>query len=116
MHIALTQVFCNSFENTAHEAIWGVILRQYITYIVLFIGEARLDAILIHGVDDMSTKDVFAYFSDFAPGSVEWIDDSSCKYLNRLISNIRKQILLPCPQTFHTWGEVIKISREFILV
>ena len=46
---------------------------------VLFAGEARLDAILIHGVDNMSTKDVFAYFGDFAPGSVEWIDDSSCK-------------------------------------
>ena len=45
----------------------------------LFAGEARLDAILIHGVDNMSTKDVFAYFGDFAPGSVEWIDDSSCK-------------------------------------
>ena len=45
----------------------------------LFLGEVRLDAILIHGVDNMSTKDVFAYFSDFAPGSVEWIDDSSCK-------------------------------------
>ena len=42
-------------------------------------GEARLDAILIHGVDEMSTKDIFAYFNDFAPGSVEWIDDSSCK-------------------------------------
>ena len=45
----------------------------------LFLGEARLDAILIHGVDNMSTKDVFAYFSDFVPGSVEWIDDTSCK-------------------------------------
>jgi len=48
---------------------------------VLFAGEVRLDAILIHGVDNMSTKDVFAYFGDFAPGSVEWIDDSSCKSL-----------------------------------
>lgn len=56
----------------------------YITVNVLFVGEARLDAILIHGVDDMSTKDVFAYFNDFAPGSVEWIDDSSCKSLQNL--------------------------------
>ena len=46
---------------------------------VLLAGEVRLDAILIHGVDNMSTKDVFGYFGDFAPGSVEWIDDSSCK-------------------------------------
>ena len=27
----------------------------------------------------MSTRDVFSYLADFAPGSVEWIDDSSCK-------------------------------------
>ena len=54
------------------------------------IGEARLDAILVHGVDDMSTKDVFSYFNDFAPGSVEWIDDSSCKSL--LTVNLAHQL------------------------
>ena len=48
-------------------------------------GETRSDAILIHGVNEMSTEDVFAYFKDFAPGSVEWIDDSSCKSLISVI-------------------------------
>lgn len=56
-----------------------ILTRLLCCLFVLFVGEARLDAILIHGVDNMSTKDVFAYFGDFAPGSVEWIDDSSCK-------------------------------------
>lgn len=51
----------------------------------LFEGETRSDAILIHGVNEMSTEDVFAYFRDFAPGSVEWIDDSSCKSLISVI-------------------------------
>ena len=27
----------------------------------------------------MSTKDVFEYFQDYMPGSIEWIDDISCK-------------------------------------
>ncbi|KAL9981837.1 hypothetical protein ACROYT_G010595 [Oculina patagonica] len=65
-------------------------------------GETRLDAILIHGVDNMSTKDIFAYFSDFAPGSVEWIDDSSCNVVwdddftaSRVLMAIGKDIPKP---------------------
>ena len=27
----------------------------------------------------MNTKDVFNYFQEFAAGSIEWIDDDSCK-------------------------------------
>ena len=61
-------------------------------------GEARLDAILIHGVDEMSTKDIFAYFNDFAPGSVEWIDDSSCK------CNIGYLIVLHCQYDKHRFS------------
>ena len=61
-------------------------------------GEARLDAILIHGVDEMSTKDIFAYFNDFAPGSVEWIDDSSCK------CNIGYPIVLHCQYDKHRFS------------
>ncbi len=43
----------------------------------MFLGEAGL----IYGVDNMRTKDEFAYFSDFGctPWSVDWIDDPSCK-------------------------------------
>jgi len=50
-------------------------------------------------VDDMSTKDVFSYFNDFAPGSVEWIDDSSCNVVwdddftaSRVLMAIGKEI------------------------
>ncbi|XP_015762406.1 PREDICTED: nuclear cap-binding protein subunit 3-like [Acropora digitifera] len=41
-------------------------------------GVARLDAIHVFGVDNMSTKDIFLYFDNYGPGSVEWIDDSCC--------------------------------------
>jgi len=41
-------------------------------------NEARLNVIHIHGVNEMSTQDVFHYFADFAPNAIEWIDDSSC--------------------------------------
>ncbi len=39
----------------------------------------RMEAVHMRGVDNMSTEEVFAYFKQFSPGSVEWIDDSSCK-------------------------------------
>ena len=56
-------------------------MRLHFTYSFFFsfLGEVRPDALFVHGVDDMSTKDVFAYFSDFGPGSIEWIDDTSCE-------------------------------------
>lgn len=38
----------------------------------------RLEAVHIRGVKNMSTKDVFEYFQEFAPSSVEWIEDNSC--------------------------------------
>ncbi|KAK6190495.1 hypothetical protein SNE40_002355 [Patella caerulea] len=38
----------------------------------------RLEAIHIRGTDEMSTQDLFKYFGEFAPGRIEWIDDSSC--------------------------------------
>ena len=28
----------------------------------------------------MSTKDVFDYFQEYMPSSIEWIDDVSCKW------------------------------------
>ncbi|RUS72364.1 hypothetical protein EGW08_019880, partial [Elysia chlorotica] len=41
----------------------------------------RLEAILLRGTENMSTEDVFKYFSDFGPKGVEWIDDFSCNVL-----------------------------------
>ncbi|CAL1536777.1 unnamed protein product [Lymnaea stagnalis] len=38
----------------------------------------RMEAILLRGTDNMSTTDVFDYFSEYAPKGVEWIDDFSC--------------------------------------
>ncbi|XP_023236863.1 nuclear cap-binding protein subunit 3-like [Centruroides sculpturatus] len=38
----------------------------------------RLDAIHFRGVNDMSTEDIFDYFKDYSPSSIEWINDISC--------------------------------------
>lgn len=44
----------------------------------------RLNALHIRGTKEMSTKDVFKYFEDYAPASLEWINDVSCK--NQFVS------------------------------
>src|SRR4051812_46050314 len=36
-------------------------------------NQVRPNALHLHGVDDMSTEDVMAYFEGFAPQAVEWI-------------------------------------------
>ena len=41
----------------------------------------RPEAIHLYGVDCMSTADCLAYFGDYGPTFVEWIDDSSCNVL-----------------------------------
>ena len=41
----------------------------------------RLDTIHMYGVDLMNSKDVLRYFTEYGPKNVEWINDSSCKYL-----------------------------------
>ena len=38
----------------------------------------REEAIHIRGIDNMTTQDVFHFFKDFNPGSIEWIDETSC--------------------------------------
>ncbi|XP_054008092.1 nuclear cap-binding protein subunit 3-like [Hylaeus anthracinus] len=38
----------------------------------------RLNVIHMRGTEEMSTKDVFKYFEDYAPASLEWINDVSC--------------------------------------
>ncbi|XP_071557984.1 uncharacterized protein [Temnothorax nylanderi] len=38
----------------------------------------RLNVIHMRGTEDMSSKDVFTYFQDYAPTSIEWINDVSC--------------------------------------
>jgi len=41
----------------------------------------RLSVIHMRGTEEMSTKDVFKYFQDYAPQSIEWINDISCKFI-----------------------------------
>ncbi|XP_076654182.1 uncharacterized protein LOC143359803 isoform X1 [Halictus rubicundus] len=38
----------------------------------------RRNVIHMRGTEEMSTKDVFKYFEDYAPASIEWINDVSC--------------------------------------
>ncbi|XP_014483696.1 PREDICTED: uncharacterized protein C17orf85-like isoform X2 [Dinoponera quadriceps] len=38
----------------------------------------RLNVIHVRGTKEMSTKDVLKYFQDYAPQSIEWINDISC--------------------------------------
>lgn len=40
----------------------------------------RRNVIMLRGVDDMSTQDIFKYFHKYPPRNLEWIDDTSCKY------------------------------------
>lgn len=39
----------------------------------------RFEAIHLRGTEEMSTQDVFDYFKGYAPTSIEWINDYSCK-------------------------------------
>lgn len=38
----------------------------------------RLNVLHMRGTENMSTKDVFEYFKDYQPASIEWINDVSC--------------------------------------
>ncbi|XP_077150618.1 nuclear cap-binding protein subunit 3 isoform X3 [Ranitomeya variabilis] len=42
------------------------------------IPKVRLETLHISGVDDMSTQDIFAFFKQYPPGYIEWLDDTSC--------------------------------------
>ena len=39
----------------------------------------RKGALHLRGTDDMSTKDVFDYFTQFPANGIEWINDTSCE-------------------------------------
>lgn len=42
------------------------------------LADERPEALHIYGVSNMSTKDVFEYFKNYGPDTMEWIDDHSC--------------------------------------
>ena len=39
----------------------------------------RLNVLHMRGTEEMSTEDIFEYFEEYAPVSLEWINDFSCK-------------------------------------
>ncbi len=39
----------------------------------------RLNVLNCRGTEEMSTDDVFAYFSAYGPLSIEWVDDTTCE-------------------------------------
>lgn len=41
-------------------------------------SDSRKEALHLYGTDTMKTHDVFAYFSDFSPASIEWLSDKCC--------------------------------------
>ncbi|XP_068126198.1 nuclear cap-binding protein subunit 3 isoform X2 [Hyperolius riggenbachi] len=42
------------------------------------IPKIRPETLYVAGVDDMSTQDIFAFFKQYPPGYIEWLDDASC--------------------------------------
>ncbi|CAI9605023.1 unnamed protein product [Staurois parvus] len=38
----------------------------------------RLETLHVMGVDEMSTEDIFAFYKQYPPGYIEWLDDTSC--------------------------------------
>jgi len=54
--------------------------------------EVRTNTILLRGVNEMSTDDIFNYFAKYPPASLEWIDDSLCKF--HIISELFYLILI----------------------
>ena len=69
------------------------------------IGPWRLNVIHIRGVQEMSSDDVLAYFNDYDPNSIEWINDLACNVVfddeksaaNALI-NLTNAIIMKNPQ------------------
>lgn len=54
----------------------------------------RLNVIHMRGTEDMSTKDVFKYFQDYAPVSIEWINDVSCMFKSLILFYLMMYYLL----------------------
>eukprot|EP00884_Botryococcus_braunii_P003900 jgi/Botrbrau1/13510/Bobra.0082s0103.1 len=53
----------------------------------------RAEAVHLYGVDVMSSEDCIAYFGDYGPTHVEWIDDSSCNVVFADPTSARRAIM-----------------------
>jgi len=70
--------------------------------------EIRTGAILLHGVDHMSTKDVFDYFKLFGPETIEWIDDSSCNVVWDDTASVSNAL----DGLSKTFGKLLELQRK----
>lgn len=66
----------------------GKILSSLLCLVFLAIPKVRLETIYICGVDEMSTQDIFSYFKEYPPAHIEWLDDTSCKYMQVFLLNM----------------------------
>jgi len=75
------------------------------------LDQMRLDAIHIYGVDNMSTKNIFAYFDLFGPDTLEWIDDRSCNVIWDDEATVSK-VMESMSKTYKSIKEIQKEHRE----
>lgn len=71
-------------------------------------GEIRYEAIHLHGVTNMSTTDVFDYFTLFGPETIEWIDDISCN----VIWDDRSAALNALDTLSKSYGKLLQMQRQ----
>ncbi|KAF9979741.1 hypothetical protein BGZ75_009262 [Mortierella antarctica] len=65
----------------------------------------RPDAVHLYGTDEMSTKDVLAYFEAYGPSHVEWIDDSSCNIVFPDIYSAKRALYFQLVDNSVNFGE-----------
>ena len=65
-------------------------------------------ALHLYGVNNMSTKDVFAYFKDHGPDTMEWIDDASCN----VIWETEKMATTALKAMSRTYEELKDLNKE----
>lgn len=69
--------FFNSLEISAEEI--KIVLESDMGEPVTHVSNHRFEAIHLRGTEEMNTQNVFDYFKGYAPASIEWINDYSCK-------------------------------------
>lgn len=71
----------------------------------------RLNVLHMRGTEEMSTKDVFKYFEDYAPASIEWINDVSCNVV--WLDNVTAaRALLRLSKKIKGLGEKVKADKN----
>ncbi|KAJ8680043.1 hypothetical protein QAD02_015830 [Eretmocerus hayati] len=83
----------------------------------------RLNVLHMRGTENMTTKDIFKYFKDYAPASIEWINDISCNVVwldkesaARAILGLSKKIVGIKNRRVHSDNESDEESDDEMLV